>query len=92
MKTVTITSAQPELGKLVEEVYRGAEVILVYGDKKVRLEPCGTDDSSVDLNLEEDSSELEAELLKGVRGKFTPYSPKDLEEIAESVKREKAGS
>jgi hypothetical protein len=46
----------------------------------------------IDFDLEQDSSELEAELLKGVQGSFTPYSRGDLDAIAERFRREKAGS
>jgi antitoxin (DNA-binding transcriptional repressor) of toxin-antitoxin stability system len=38
MKTVTVTATQTELRKLVEEAYAGAQVVLAYGDKKVKLE------------------------------------------------------
>ena len=89
MKTVPVTAAQPELRKLVEEAYRGEDVVLAYGDKKVRLEPYVPSGGAVDLDLEEDSPELEAELLKAVRAPFTPYSREDLEAIAERVRREK---
>ncbi len=90
MKIVNVTTAQPELRKLAEEAYGGAEVILAYGDKRVKLERYAPAEGPVDLNLERDSSELEAELLKGVRTGFTPYSRKDLEAIAERVRGEKA--
>jgi hypothetical protein len=93
MKTVNITAAQPALRELVEEAYRGEDVVLSYGDKKVRLEryvPSGG--GAVDLDLEKDSPELEAELLKAVRTPFTPYTREDLEAIAERVQREKAAS
>jgi hypothetical protein len=43
------------------------------------------------LDLEEDSPELEEELLKGVRGTFTLYSRQDLDAMAERVRREKTG-
>ena len=52
--------------------------MLAYGDKKVKLERYVPSDGPVDFDLEQDSSELEAELLKGVQGPFTPYSRRDL--------------
>jgi hypothetical protein len=79
MKTVTVTATQPELRKLVEEAYAGAQVVLAYGDKKVKLERYAPSGGPVDFDLEQDSSELEAELLKGVQGPFTPYSRRELE-------------
>jgi hypothetical protein len=90
MKTVTVTISQPELGKLIEEAHAGAQIILTYGGKKVKLEPYLPSEGCVDLDLEQDSTELEAELLKAVKGPFTPYSRQELEAIAERVRREKA--
>ena len=49
-----------------------------FGDKKVKLERYAPSGGPVDLDLEQDSSKLEAELLKGVQGPFTPYSRRDL--------------
>jgi hypothetical protein len=92
MKTVTVTATQPELRKLVEEAYAGAHVILAYGDKKVKLERYAPSGGPVDFDLDQDSSELEAELLKGVQGPFSPYSRRDLDVIAKRCRREKAGS
>ena len=90
MKTVTVTAEQPELRRLVEEAYGGIDVVLAYGDKKVRLEPYLPMAADAELDLQADTPELEAELLKAVRGPFTPYSRQDLEAIAERVRREKA--
>ncbi len=92
MRTVTVTATQPELGRLVEEAYAGADVVLAYGEKRVKLERYAPSDGPVGFDLEQDSSELEAELLKGVQGPFTPYSRRDLDAIAERVRRENVGS
>ena len=92
MKTVTVTATQPELRRLVEEAYAGGQVVLAYGDKKVKLERYAPSGGPVDFDLEQDSSELEAELLKGMQGPFTPYSRRDLDAIAERFRGEKAGS
>jgi len=91
MKTVNVTAAQPELRKLVEEAFRGTPVVLAYGEKRVRLERYVPDGGAVELDLEQDSAELEEELLKAVRGPFTPYSRQDLEAIAERVRIDKTG-
>jgi hypothetical protein len=40
------------------------------------------------LDLEEDSSELEAELLKAANGPFTLWCPEELREIADRALRE----
>ncbi|MBM3884017.1 MAG: hypothetical protein FJ387_30655 [Verrucomicrobia bacterium] len=90
MKTVTVTVAQPELRKLVEEAFGGTAVVLAYGEKRVKLERYIPVSGAVDFDLEADSAELEAELLKGVRGIFTPYSRQDLDAIVERVRAEKA--
>lgn len=91
MKTVTVTAAQPELRKLVEEAFQGVPVVLAYGEKRVKLERYAPISGAVEFDLEQDSAELEAELLKAVRGTFTPYSRQDLDAIAERVRVEKAG-
>jgi hypothetical protein len=43
------------------------------------------------LNLEADSPELEAELLKAANGPFTPYSSEEMREACEKIIREKRG-
>jgi hypothetical protein len=91
MKTVTVTPAQAELHRLVEEAYSGSPVLLSAGDMTVKLERYVPAAGEADLNLEEDTPELEAELLKAVNGPFTPYSRQDLEAVAERVRREKSG-
>ena len=90
MKTVTVTAAQPELRRLVEEAYQGGPVVLAYGDKRVKLERYAPASGAVDYDLEQDSAELEAELLKAIRGPFTPYSRGDLDVIAERARAENA--
>jgi len=91
MKTVTVTAAQPELRKLVEEAFQGTPVVLAYGEKRVKLERYVPTNGAVEFDLEQDSAELEAELLKAVRGRFTPYSRQDLERIGERTRVEKPG-
>lgn len=91
MKTVTVTAAQPELRRLVEEAFQGTPVVLAYGEKRVKLERYAPPSGALQLDLEQDSAELEAELLKAVRGNFRPYSTEDLEAIVERVRVEKAG-
>ena len=83
MKTLTVNEAEKQLGQLIAEAHRGDVIVLTDGEKEVTLEPRGT------LDLEQDSPELEAELLKAANGPFTPYSRKDLEAVAERVLREK---
>ncbi|HWN95104.1 MAG TPA: hypothetical protein VNT99_08730 [Methylomirabilota bacterium] len=82
MKTVTVSQAKPRLAKLVDEVHAGAPVILIHNDKLVKIERYEP------LDPEDDSPELEAMLLKAVAGPHSPYSRKDLESVAEKVRRE----
>ena len=76
MKAVTILEAQGQLGHLIAEACRGELVVLTDGDKQVALEP------RVPLNLEEDSPELEAELLRAVKGSHSPFEEGDLRALA----------
>ena len=81
MKEITIQDAQGQLGRLVAEAYLGEVIVLTDGDRHVTLEPHGI------LNLEEDSPELEAELLKAAKGPFTPYSSEEMRAACEKVIR-----
>jgi hypothetical protein len=85
MKTVAVTEATPELRKLVDEVFNGEEVVIAFGEKRVKLERYEPPGSSVDFDIEENSPELEQELLKAVRSTFSPYNRQNLEDIAKKV-------
>ena len=76
MKAVTIREAQGQLGELIAEACRGELIVLTDGDKQVALEPRAL------LDLEEDSPELEAELLRAVNGPHAPFSEGELRESA----------
>ena len=76
MKAVTIQEAQGELGELIAQAGRGELIVLTDGDRQVALEPRALPD------LEEDSPELEAELLRAVNGPHAPFSEGDLRELA----------
>ena len=82
MKAVSIREAEGQLGQLVAEACCGKRIVLTDGDKRVTLEP------SVPLDLEEDSPELEAELLKAVNGPHAPMREGELQEIADRALRE----
>ena len=77
MKAATVREAQGQLGELIAEACRGEYVVISDGDKRVALEP------RISLNLEEDSPELEAELLKAVEGPHEPFSEGQLRELAD---------
>ncbi|MCI0540793.1 MAG: hypothetical protein L0Z50_36805 [Verrucomicrobiales bacterium] len=82
MKTLTVQEAQPQLRQLIAEANRGDVIIVTDGQQKVTLLPGEA------LNLEEDSPELEAELLKAVDGPYTPYSSEEMRGIVERIIRE----
>ena len=53
------------------------------GEKQVGPEP------TVPLDIEKDTPELEAELLKAIGGPFTPYSPDEMNDIGKCILRNK---
>lgn len=71
MKTLTVEEAQTQLGQLIVEANHGNVIVLTDGQQKVTLSPGAA------LDLEQDSPELEAELLKSIDGPFTPYGAFD---------------
>lgn len=85
MKEITVQEAQGQLSRLVAEAQRGELIVLTDGDNKVTLHP------GLPLDLEEDSLELEAELLKAAKGPFTPYSSEEMRAACERIIREKRG-
>lgn len=85
MKAIGVREAEKRLGELIEEACRGELIVLTDGSRQVALEP------RVPLELQEDSPELEAELLKAIDGPFAPYSSKEMREIGERVIRGKRG-
>jgi hypothetical protein len=83
MKAVSIQEAEGQLGKLIAEALEGETIVLSDGEKKVTLFP------GVALDLEEDSPELEAELLKAVNGPHSPYSSEEMRAACDKIIREK---
>ena len=84
MKTLTVEEARGNLNHLIGEACHGEIVILTDGQNEVTLEPRRP------LDLEEDSPELEAELLKAIDGPFTDHSYGDLRSIADRIIAEKS--
>ena len=82
MKAISILEAQGQLGELIAQACRGETIVLTDGDRRVTLEP------GVALDLEEDSPELEAELLKAVNGPHAPLREGELREIADRALRD----
>ncbi len=83
MKTISVGEAEGQLARLISEANRGEIIVIRHGDEEATL--C----SASALDLEEDSPELEAELMKAAKGPFTPFKPEDLREACELVARAK---
>ena len=81
MKAVPIKEAEGQLGELFARACRGETVVFTDGHHQLRLAP-------VILDPEEDSPELEEELLKAVNGPHSPMREGELREIAEQALRE----
>ena len=79
MKAITVREAQPRLRELIAEACQGELIVLTDGDKQGAREP------HVPLDLEKDSPELEAELLKAIDGPFSPYSAEEMQAIGRRV-------
>jgi hypothetical protein len=85
MKALSIEEAQGQLGKLLADACRGETIVLTDGANKVTLSP------ETSFDPEEDSPELEAELLKAVNGPHSPYSSEEMRAACEKIIREKRG-
>jgi hypothetical protein len=83
MKSLKVEIDKSQLDNLLAEITPGDGVILTDGDRQIALELLPHFDPN------EDSPELEAELLKAANGPFSDYSRADLEEIAARVRAEK---
>jgi len=81
VKAISIREAQGQLGELIAQACRGETIVLTDGNNEVTLAPHV-------LDLEEDSPELEAELLKAANGPFSPYREGELRTIADRVLRD----
>ena len=86
MKILSVSEAQGQPARLIKEVNEGELVVLKDGDREVTLYPGGT------LDLEEDTPELEAKLLKAAEGPVTSYSSEEMRAIGERIIREKRGA
>jgi hypothetical protein len=85
MKAILIREAEGQLGRLVAEACRGETIVLTDGENEVTLSPRPA------LDLEEDSPELEADLLKAANGPFRPYSTEEMRAACDKFIREKRG-
>lgn len=83
MKAVSVHEAAGQPGRLVAEACGGETIVPTDGDRRVTLEPGAL------LDLEEDSPELEAELLKTVEGPHAPYSSEEMRAECNEIIRKK---
>ena len=82
MKTLTVREAQAQLGQLIAEANDGNVIVLTDGERKVTLRPGAA------MNIDEDNPELEAELLNGIDGPYTRYSPDEMRSVVKRIIRE----
>jgi antitoxin (DNA-binding transcriptional repressor) of toxin-antitoxin stability system len=85
MKAVTVQEAQNQLGQFIAEACGGELIVVTDGNKQVALEPRAAQAE------DDESPELEAELLKAANGPFTPYSATEMREACKRLIREKHG-
>lgn len=81
MKVITVAEAEGRLAELIYAASQGEQIVLKDGDREVclnRYEPG-------ELDLNEDSPELEAELLKAADGPFAPYSRDETQRILQKA-------
>lgn len=88
MKTVTLHVTKEQLSQILAEAHQGDVIVLTDGARRVTLEQSAANGGALNLDLEKDSPELAAELLKAAQGPFSPYSRQDLEGVADQVLRE----
>src|SRR5215471_18771340 len=86
MKAVTVREAQGRLGELTAEACRGEFVVISDGYKRVAIDP------RLPLNLEEDSPELGAELLKALEGSHASFSAGQLPRVGRPGTRRTPGA
>lgn len=82
MKTMSVGEAQGQLPQLLAQAFNGETIILKDGDRAVTLCPGNL------LDLDEESPELAAELMKAANGPFTPYSSEEMRAVGEQIIRE----
>jgi hypothetical protein len=81
MKTFTVLEAQDCLAEIISEVNKGELIVLKNGEELVTLHA----GQFIDPN--EDSPELEAELLKGIDGPVSAYSREEMRSVCEDAIR-----
>ena len=88
MKTLTVQLAKEQFSKILTEAHRGDVIVLTDGERRMELEATPPHGGAINLNLDEDSPGLEAELLKAVQGSHAPFSESELRSIADRARQE----
>ncbi len=70
MKTLMVHVAKEQMSQLIAETHQGDTVVLTDGKRRLTLEAAVREGGALDLEV--DSPELAAELLKVAKGPFTP--------------------
>jgi hypothetical protein len=88
MKTLTVRLAKEQFSQVLAEAHRGDVIVLTDGERRMELEATPPHGGALGLDLEKDSPELEAELLKAVNGPHAPFSEGELRGIADRALQE----
>ena len=83
MKTLTVRLPKEQFSHILTEAHRGDVIVLTDGERRMELEATPPHGGALNLDLEEDNPELEAELLKAVKGPHAPFSETELRDIAD---------
>ena len=92
MKSLTVRVAKEEMTHVLAEAHHGDVIVLTDGERQIQLEAVPPHGGALDLDLEENSPELEAELLKAVQGPHAPYSESELCKIAERARHARSSA
>ena len=84
MKVITVAEAEGRLPEIIYKVMNGEAIVLKDGEREVCLTPRNISE----LDLEEDSAELEAELLKSADQVSAPFSIDELRAVGKRLIRE----
>ena len=71
MKVIDVAEAAGSLSKIIADVTNGEAIVLKDGAREVSLSPYSA-------QVQEESAELEKEMLKAANGPFTPFSRGEL--------------
>ena len=88
MKTLTVQLAKEQFSHILTEARRGDVIVLTDGERRMELEATPPHGGALPIDLDEDCAELEAELLKAVKGPHAPFSEAELRGIADRARQE----